>query len=82
MSKSKVVIIVGKKRRGGKRGRNVGTGVYKLSRSRWGSYASLIAHQKSRRLGTMGRRFCKDCSIQFHSRAAYNRHCRKNHLTS
>ncbi len=64
--------------KGGKKGtRKHGTGIEKLSHSRWGTYAGLIAHQKSRRLIVLLDRFCKTCNIQFHSRGALHRHdCR------
>lgn len=61
-------------RKKGKKGRKIGKGQHKISHSKWGNYAALRAHQQSRRLGTMGRRFCKGCDTQFHSRAALNRH--------
>ena len=83
MSKSKsAVIVVGtKKRYRGKRGRNCGTGVYKLSKSRWGSYAVLVAHQQGLRRNRMARRYCNECKIQFHSRGVYLRHAKRKHLT-
>lgn len=75
MSKSKVAVATsGKARKKGKKGRKVGKGIHKLSHSKWGNYAALIAHQKSRRLGTLGRRFCKGCDTQLHSRAAFLRY--------
>jgi hypothetical protein len=82
---SKTVTVVpstkGKARKKGRKGRKVGTGIEKLSHSKWGSYAGLIAHQQSRRLATMARRYCKICNSQFHSKAAFNRHVKK-HLTN
>jgi hypothetical protein len=59
---------------GGKKGRKVGKGSYKLSHSKWGSYAGLIARQQSIRLGKMGKRYCKDCEVQFHSTNALHNH--------
>lgn len=83
MSKSKTApITIGTRRKGGKRGRNCGTGVYKLLHSRWRTYAVLIAHQKARRIKNMETRFCFECETQFQSRGVYLRHNRKNHLTS
>lgn len=80
MSKTKVAPVPSTKRKGrkqGRKGRKIGTGIEKLSHSKWGSYAGLIAHQQSRRLASMGRRYCKACETQFHSRAAFNRHAKK-----
>lgn len=76
MSKTKTATnIVGpKKKDRGKRGRKVGKGVHKLSHSKWGSYVALINHQFNRRLGRLARRYCKACSIQFHSRYAFKKH--------
>ena len=58
----------------GRKCRKHGRGVARLARTRWGTYAGLFAHQKSRRTESLLRRFCVSCSIQFHSRAAFNRH--------
>ena len=79
MSKSKTApIIVGSKKKDrGKKGRKIGKGVRKLAHSKWGNYAGLINRQTSRRLGTMGRRFCKVCETQFHSRGALKLHACK-----
>lgn len=78
MSKSQSAGVPGtskhKGRKKGKKDRKHGRGILKLSHSKWGTYAGLMAHQTSIRLGRMARRFCKSCHTQFHSRAAYRRH--------
>jgi len=60
--------------KGGRKGRKIGKGIHKLSRSSWKSYAALLSHQHYRRLENFNRRYCKTCETQFHSHAAYNRH--------
>lgn len=83
MSKSKVVqVVVGTRREKGKTGRNAGTGVHKLSHSKWHTYENLIYFQQARRLESMTRRYCNKCGIQFHSRSVYLRHTKRKHLTN
>ena len=76
MSKTKSVLVVvsPKKKDRGKRGRKIGKGIRKLSRSKWGSYEALIRHQQARRRATTQARFCDVCKVQFHSRNAFRRH--------
>lgn len=79
MSKSKSVqVVVGPKRKGGKRGRNTGTGILKLSHSRWRTYQALIEHQMLKRLERMSRRYCSECHVQYHSRGVYLRHVKSH----
>jgi hypothetical protein len=63
---------VGRKK--GRTGRNAGTGIAKMSRSRWKTYAVLIAHQNARRAETLERKLCPECATQYHSRGALKRH--------
>lgn len=76
MSKSTVAVIVSRPaaRRKGRKGRKIGKGDRKISHSKWGSYTALINHQNARRQESLLNRFCLACGIQFHSRAAFNRH--------
>lgn len=81
MSKSKTVtVVVGTRRKRGKAGRNAGTGVHKLSHSKWHTYENLIYFQQARRLENMARRYCKLCKTQYQSRGVYLRHTKKQHF--
>jgi len=61
-------------RKKGKKNRKHGKGDRKVSHSKWGSYESLMNHQKKLRRERLSRSFCEFCNIQFHSKNAFKRH--------
>jgi hypothetical protein len=54
--------------------RKHGTHIDQIKKSKWGSFAGLVAHQQKRRLEKITRRHCKVCGTQFHSRGSLKRH--------